>query len=339
MFVNSPMKQLVIAERASLGGHIVAMAFGLCGLLLVLPNPEFIADLPPFGLELFALSMNQGGVSYIILGAIAIALFLNRTLGPKRWLTFMVPAVALSLSSELLGTSTGFPFGAYHYLTGLGHKVAGLVPFTIPLSWFYMGAVCYVIARNGLEKLGLRGWLRGVTAIALGAVFLTSWDLVLDPAMSQTSFPFWEFEEIGEFFGMPYRNLTGWWGTGVVFMGIASLFWGGETLNLKRSQLTIPLLTYVVNFAFGAVITVVSLDPGFWIPTALSVLTGVVPVTLCWWISGEDRDAVQEEMAIDEGSDPALKSEASVASLPRARHYQISSHSQPKNQQQSFRSR
>ena len=285
------MKQLVIAERASLGGHIVAMTFGLCGLLLVLPNPEFIAALPPIGMKAFELSMGQGGVGYIVLGAIAVGLFLNRTLGLRRCLTFMVPAVALSLSSELLGTSTGFPFGAYHYLTGLGYKVAGLVPFTIPLSWFYMGAVCYVLARNGLERLGLRGWLRGVTAIALGAVFLTSWDLVLDPAMSQTSFPFWQFEELGEFFGMPYRNLTGWWGTGVVFMGVASLFWSSEPLNLGRSQLTLPLLTYVVNFTFGALITVTSLDPGFWVPTALSVLTGVVPVVACWWIGGDRPDA------------------------------------------------
>ena len=165
MFLNSPMKQLVTAERASLGGHIVAMAFGLCGLLLVLPNPEFIASLPPFGMKAFELSMGQGGVGYIVLGAIAVGLFLYRTLGLKRCLTFMVPAVVLSLSSELLGTSTGFPFGSYHYLSGLGYKIAGLVPFTIPLSWFYMGAVCYILARNGLERLGLRGWLRGITAM------------------------------------------------------------------------------------------------------------------------------------------------------------------------------
>ena len=299
------MQQLVTAERASLGGHIVAMAFGLCGLLLVLPNPEFIASLPPFGMKAFELSMGQGGVGYIVLGAIAVGLFLNRTLGLKRCLTFMVPAVVLSLSSELLGTSTGFPFGSYHYLSGLGYKIAGLVPFTIPLSWFYMGAVCYILARNGLERLGLRGWLRGITAIALGAVFLTSWDLVLDPAMSQTTLPFWQFEELGEFFGMPYRNLTGWWGTGVVFMSVASLFWDSEPLRLSRSQLTLPVLTYVVNFAFGAIITVTSLDPGFWVPTALSVLTGVVPVMVCWWISGE-------AIADGEGTDPVLAVETPV---------------------------
>lgn len=310
MSLKTPMKQLVIAENASLGGHVVAMTFGLCGLLLVLPNPDFIASLPPFGLKAFELSMGQGGVGYIVLGAIAVALFLYRTLGLRSCLTFMVPSIALSLSSELLGTSTGFPFGSYHYLTGLGYKVAGLVPFTIPLSWFYMGAVCYVLARNGLERLGLRGWLRGMAAIALGAVFLTSWDLVLDPAMSQTSFPFWQFEELGEFFGMPYRNLSGWWGTGVVFMTVAALFWPSEPLNLKRSQLTLPMLTYIVNFAFGAVITVTSLDPGFWVPTALSVLTGVVPVIACWWIAGDRAEADAVGKASTSGSSsvaPSLK--------------------------------
>ena len=63
----------------------------------------------------------------------------------------MLPSVLISLTSELLGTSTGFPFGHYSYLSGLGYKIAGLVPFTIPLSWFYVGCVSYLLARAGLE--------------------------------------------------------------------------------------------------------------------------------------------------------------------------------------------
>ncbi|TAD80412.1 MAG: carotenoid biosynthesis protein [Oscillatoriales cyanobacterium] len=275
------------------------MAFGLAGLLYVLPRPDLIASLPPIGIQVFQWSMGQGGVGYIILGAAAVALYLYRTLGLQRMLLFFVPSVVLSLGSELLGTSTGFPFGHYHYLSGLGYKVAGLVPFTIPLSWFYMGAVCYLLVLATLERVNLPGLLRHGGAVLGGAILLMAWDLVLDPAMSQTSLPFWQFEEIGEFFGMPYRNLSGWVATGVVFMSVAAFFWRGQRLNLTRSQLTVPVVLYLVNFAFGAAITVVSLDPGFLIPTLMSVAIGVVPVLGLWAIAPTSltNDATEAALA------------------------------------------
>jgi uncharacterized membrane protein len=278
------MKLLLLVERFCLVGHVLALVFGLAGLLLVLPNPEFIASLPSFGQSLFGWSMAGGGVVYILLGAITVALYAYRTLGMKNWLGFMLPAVCLSLSSELLGTSTGFPFGHYAYLNGLGYKIAGLVPFTIPLSWFYVGMSTYVLARAGLEAKGFEGWAKRLGAIAIGAILLTAWDFVLDPAMSQAPYPFWEFQDVGQFFGMPYRNITGWLGTGLVFMSVASLFWRSGTVKLTRSQLTIPLVIYLVNFAFGAVITVAELDSGFLIPTAIGALLGVVPAIALWLV-------------------------------------------------------
>jgi len=55
------------------------------------------------------------------------------------------------IRGELLGTSTGFPFGDYSYLSGLGYKITGLSPFHNSLSWFYMGFASYLIARVGLD--------------------------------------------------------------------------------------------------------------------------------------------------------------------------------------------
>jgi putative membrane protein len=279
------MKHLVTVERFCLIGHSLSLAFGLAGLLLVLPSPDFIQALPTIGQSAFGWSMANGGVAYILLGAITVSIYAYRTFGLRHWLTFMLPTVFLSLGSELLGTSTGFPFGAYGYLSGLGYKIAGLVPFTIPLSWFYVGMCCYVLARAGLERLRFPGWATVLGGIALGSVLLTAWDFVLDPAMSQTPYPFWEFKEIGAFFGMPYRNLSGWFGTGAIFMTVASLFWGKAPLNLSRSQLNVPLAVYLINFAFGAIITIAQLDSRFWIPTALSICLGVVPAIALWWMA------------------------------------------------------
>lgn len=279
------MKQLVAIERFCLIGHILSLIFGLAGLLMVLPNPNFIAALPTAGQALFGWSMAGGGVVYILLGAVTMALYAYQRLGWRNWLLFMLPAVGISLSSELLGTSTGFPFGHYAYLNGLGYKIAGLVPFTIPLSWFYVGLSTYLLAWVGLEATGIKGWIKQVSTIALGALLLTAWDFVLDPAMSQTAYPFWEFHDPGQFFGMPYRNLTGWLGTGVLFMSVASFFWRKATIALTRSQLMVPLIIYLVNFAFGAVITLYQLDVRFWIPTAIGVVLGVIPAVTLWWFA------------------------------------------------------
>ncbi len=320
------MRQLVAIERFCLTGHILSLVFGLAGLLLVLPNPEFIAALPAFGQALFGWSMAGGGVVYILLGAVTVALYAYRTLGWRAWLLFMVPALALSLSSELLGTSTGFPFGHYGYLNGLGYKIAGLVPFTIPLSWFYVGLSTYLLAWVGLDAVGLKGWLKSVGAIALGSLLLTAWDFVLDPAMSQTAYPFWEFRDPGQFFGMPYRNLSGWLGTGALFMSVAALFWRKTTIDLTRSQLTVPLIVYLVNFAFGAVITLNQLDVRFWIPTAIGAALGVLPAIGLWWLA--KPAAATESMAIaadlarrsSEPDKPSGKvvSQSDVATVPVA---------------------
>jgi putative membrane protein len=213
----------------------------------------------------------------------------------------MLPAVFISLSSELLGTSTGFPFGHYSYLSGLGYKIAGLVPFTIPLSWFYLGLSSYLLAWTGLTAWSASGnavvsvWNRILTqvgAIAIGALLLTSWDFVLDPAMSQTALPFWYWHTPGAFFGMPYQNFAGWFGTGAVFMTVAALFWRKSPPKLQRNQLNLSLAVYLGNFAFAMVM---SLAAGIWIPVLLGLVLGAFPAVICWKAAQESvEDSVSD---------------------------------------------
>jgi uncharacterized membrane protein len=272
------MRRVISAQWLTLSIHLAAMVFGLAGLLLVLPHPEFIENLSEFGLQIFAWGMNGGGAVFMILGAIAVSLYAIQTLGVRRWLAFFVPSVAISLTCELLGTSTGFPFGKYGYLSGLGTKISDLVPFTIPLSWFYMGMVCFLLANVSL-RYG-NHWMHKLEAIALGALMLTSWDFVLDPAMSQAQYPFWEWGQYGAFFGMPLQNFAGWMGTGALFMAVAAIIGGKDAQPvLTRSQLTFPLVVYLGNFAFAMAL---SLSAGIYIPVLLGLLLGVAPVLGLW---------------------------------------------------------
>lgn len=274
------MDRLRLVEKWCLWGHIVSMAFGLAGLLVVMPHPELL-EYVPAGPLLYRWSLAGGGVAYILMGFVAVGLHAYRTLGLRSLLAFLIPAVGISLTSELLGTSTGFPFGDYTYLNGLGYKIGGLVPFTIPMSWFYLGISAYLLARGGLLQTVGSGLVRHGAAIATGALLLMSWDFVLDPAMSQTAMPFWYWHTPGAFFGMPYQNFAGWFGTGAVFMTVAAVLWrwSDRPCNLDRSQLTVPLVVYLSNFAFAMVM---SLASQMVIPVGLGIIVGALPAWLCW---------------------------------------------------------
>ncbi len=304
------MRNLLAIERFCLYSHVAAMAFGLAGLLWVVPHPGILEYLPA-GQTLFQWSMAGGGVGYILLGTVAVALYAYRTLGLGSLITFAIAAVGISIGSELLGTSTGFPFGHYSYLNGLGYKVAGLVPFTIPLSWFYLGLSAFLLARSGLAAGGgsdRYNWARSLGSVFLGSILLTSWDFVLDPAMSQTALPFWYWHEPGAFFGMPYQNFAGWLGTGVVFMGVALGLWKTLKLSpeLDQSQLTLPLVVYLANFGFALVM---SLAAGFYVPIALGILTGALPAVLCWRATAQEAlsDRLAESAPVIEAPIAATK--------------------------------
>jgi len=92
--------------------------------------------------------------------------------------------------------------------------------------------------------------------------------------MSQTAVPFWVWEQPGAFFGMPYENFAGWFGTGAVFMTVASLLWRLKPLNTENISLNLPFAIYLSNFAFA---TVMSLGAHIYPPIALGLLLGVIP--------------------------------------------------------------
>ena len=128
----------------------------------------------------------------------------------------------------------------------------------------------------------MNNWLRQALAIALGALCLTSWDFVLDPAMSQAPIPFWVWEQPGAFFGMPYQNFAGWLGTGIVFMTVATLIWRAKPLKLPNGDLRLPLAVYLANFAFAAVL---SLAAEFYVPVLLGIISGIVPIVILYWMA------------------------------------------------------
>jgi putative membrane protein len=253
-------------------GHVAALLFGLGGLLIALPNPELWAD-SAFAVRVYNFGMTYAGSLHIILGAAAMLVFGLCYVGVGRTLTFFVLATTLSLSFELIGTGTGWPFGNYAYTSFLGYKVLDRVPFTIPLSWFYVGFACYLLASLAASRLGLRR--AGVLAVLGGVWLLTVWDLVLDPAMAHESMPvkFWVWYETGPYFGMPVKNFVGWSVTGFAFMALSRLLWRGDP-DPARIPVAFPLILYVANTIFAMAL---SLSVGLWQPVLFAALLGVLP--------------------------------------------------------------
>lgn len=257
---------------ALLIGHIAALAFGVVGLLIMLPHPG-LWDGDPRAVRVFDLSMRYAGSLPIILGALTMLAYGLRAVGWRKTVTFAVAAYAISITSELVGTGTGWPFGNYAYTDFLGYKVMGHVPYTIPMSWFCMGFASYLLGSFVAARLGLRR--RTLWSLALGTWFLTAWDLVLDPAMAHRSLhiQFWLWKQDGPYYGMPIKNLVGWSVTGLVFMSVSRLLWR-ENVDAERLPMTIPLLVYAANLAFAMAI---SADVGLWAPIALALLVGFLP--------------------------------------------------------------
>jgi uncharacterized membrane protein/1-acyl-sn-glycerol-3-phosphate acyltransferase len=277
--------------------HIVALVFGLAGLLIAVPNPHLWAD-SEMGVRVYQFGMQYAGGVHIVFAAGAMLVAGIYFIGARKTLIFFAVACVISLSAELIGTTTGFPFGEYRYTSGLGYKILGEVPFTIPLSWFYMGLASYMLA---IVLAGTSpGWRRPAASVVLGAALLTIWDLVLDPAMAHQALDvrFWVWDQGGYYFGMPAQNFLGWMLTGTLFIGISRLLWQAEPA-ISTGVIRASYVVYIANLIFAMVI---SGAVGLWEPIVITLIIGVVPATLA--------------LILSEGSSSGRSREIELASEP-----------------------
>jgi len=208
---------------------------------------------------------------HIALGFLAAAACLSRGVR-RRWIASVAAVYPASLACELLGTSVGWPFGAYRYTNALGAKWFGLVPLLIPLSWCTMTIAAFAIARR---VLGAR---RRLTSVVIGALLLIAWDLALDPAMSRLT-PYWVWADEGPYFGMPWLNLAGWFATGLLLHTILVALRAERWVDRLAPPTTRGLLIiYSANLALPIGMTVAAGIP-LAAAASLSVLGALVVVT------------------------------------------------------------
>lgn len=280
------------ATWALLAAHASVLLGGVFSMLVLIPHPEMWQHLPGSGAA-YGFAMEHAGPVHILFGAAALLAFGAHVVGWRRTAIFFGISVACSLGFELLGTGTGWPFGAYSYTLGLGWKVGGRVPFSIPLSWFYMGFTSFLLA-----LLAVRRWPSAPrwVAVPLGVWLLMAWDLTLDPAMAHADLPlkFWVWHERGAYLGMPLINLGGWIACGAIFMGGSAAAWRALP-DIPATAAPFLFAAYAVNVAFGALLC---LGFGMVTPAILGSLAALGPAALVFGVPRSPDDPVLTPLGV-----------------------------------------
>lgn len=272
--MTPPTKDRVAS--AFLAGHLGLIVFSSLAMVTVLNGPPgpFLTEEP--NATIMRLAWKFSGPTYVVLGALAALAWAWGRIGLGRALALFAVASVVSLGAELLGTGTGFPFGDYKYTPLLGYRIAGLVPFPIPISWYYMILCCLaMLGRMATPDDSNSGKWRWA---AIAGWILLAWDVSMDPAMVKTShwvwgsgqifrdlgFPAWavSFFTKDIFYGMPLSNWMGWYITGTLIARIMlQLVPPSEVVRVFTTS-RFPLVLYATN--------------------------GIMPITLCvrdrmWW--------------------------------------------------------
>lgn len=222
---------------------------------LIPPYPAWL--MTPSNQSVMRIGYTYGGQTTVVLGAIAGFAFLAACIGTTRTAMVFAVSFVLSLGSELAGTSTGLPFGVYSYTDQLGYKIAGLVPFNIPTSWFYMLVASLAICGRFLPAKddNLSKWWWAL----VGGLVLTAWDVSMDPAMVKTTHWLWFVPDLSTksaftqfigtpfFFGMPLTNWLGWFLTGILVARAMLMLVPPSTWVRDVAPSRLPLALYAVN--------------------------------------------------------------------------------------------
>ena len=173
----------------------ILVVFHVIGLLLLGGEwREELVVLTPFNLLLLA------------------ALFQYTSERPKVKWAYYLP-IFLGFIIELIGTNTGFPFGAYSYGAALGPGIMG-TPFMIGILW-------WVLIRSFYDLTGVRFqsvWIRSI----LTGLAMTAMDVLIEPVAIELTY--WQWDAVA----VPIENYLAWFVLSTLF---ARLTASGDARN------------------------------------------------------------------------------------------------------------
>ena len=273
--------------------HAGMIVFSTVAMLTVLTGSSPVDVTSEPAATIMRVSFRFAGPTYVVLGAIAALTALATTIGWRTAVSLAVTASALALGAELAGTSIGLPFGDYAYSGLLGYRILGLVPFPIPLSWFYMLAGSLVIVAR-LSRAPVTRRTPWMMALGAGAL-MVAWDLSMDPAMVKTGHWLWGrgsmFHDAGlpawldafftadAFYGMPLSNWFGWFLTASLIARVMLAIVPPQVVRDRVASSSLLIALYLAN---GIMPVALCLRDGLWWAAASGSVAMLVPAVIAW---------------------------------------------------------
>jgi uncharacterized membrane protein len=273
---------------ALFAAHVGLILFSTAAMLTVLSGSSAFDATSEPAATIMRVSFTFAGPTYVVLGTMATLACLWNRVGLRDAVTVAVAASALALGAELVGTSVGLPFGDYTYSGLLGYRILGLVPFPIPLSWFYMlvGSLSIVARLSPAAGARATPW-----RWALGAgLLMVAWDISMDPAMVKTghwlwgsgemftssSLPEWlvSFFTDDAFYGMPLSNWFGWLLTATLVARVMLVIVPPVVVREKVASSPFPIALYLAN---GVMPVALCFRDAFWWAAVVGSLAMIVP--------------------------------------------------------------
>jgi len=163
-----------------------------------------------------------------------LVVFLLASDRPKHWGLYMVPIV-LGYIIEVVGTNTGWPFGAYTYGTALGPRVFS-TPLMIGVLWWVLIRAWFDLSERWTQNAWAKSFITGTAMVLM--------DVLIEPVAIELGFWTWAEVEV------PVANYISWFVLATLFARATA---GGNTKN-PQSPWVIAVLTVffaVLNIAYA----------------------------------------------------------------------------------------
>jgi uncharacterized membrane protein len=205
-------------------------------LLVVLSLVIVLADLVHYGF-----GVNVFIVTHAMYLALPLAMILYAwSLHGRAFAALSAPLLFLGgIAVELIGTSTGLPFGPYYYTGSFQPQIAG-IPLEIALGWLTLGLMSYSISAVS--------WKRPLTRILVAASLMVAWDVLYDPVF--TALGMWVWRS-GTYFGVPFSNFVGWFVTSTLFFSAFELSKLSRPRPFSLRPLIGPVAVYLAYMVDG----------------------------------------------------------------------------------------
>jgi putative membrane protein len=141
-------------------------------------------------------------------------------------------------AAEVLGESTGFPFGHYNYTSVLGFSLFD-VPLALISAWILISAfVAGLLLMMGLPR---RWW------ILAGPLMMVGVDMLLEP-VATGPMNAWTWHSAGSYYGVPLTNFAGWFAISLPIFGLLAM------LDYNSLRATVPAASVIAFFITLAIV-------------------------------------------------------------------------------------